>query len=277
MDQPRAPLRFLDGTFGRGGHTSRLLKAFPRAQVFAFDKDATAVEVAKDLIKTKFHNRLHIIHDDFKNLRNHGLGFFDGALFDLGVSSPQFDEAERGFTFSASGPLDMRMDQKQELKASDIINGWSEKELSDLFYHVGEVRKPNRVVRAIVHDRKEQPFETTDQLAGLIERVDKFKKGKNHPATGYFMALRIAVNGELDGLQEFLEELPLTMEPASRICVISFHSGEDRIVKNAFRNLNKKLGRIVNKKVVVPTKDEVAHNPRARSAKLRVFETGGKV
>ena len=229
------------------------------------------------MIKNHFGNRLNIIHDDFKNLQKHDLGFFDGALFDLGVSSPQFDEAERGFSFNLDGPLDMRMDQSQGATAADIINEWSEKELSDLFYHLGEVRKPNRVVRAIVHDRETGKFKTTRQLAGLIERVDKTKRGKNHPATGYFMALRIAVNAELENLSEILEALPLHMEPASRICVISFHSLEDRIAKVSFKKINKKFGMIINKKVIIATKEEVNENPRSRSAKLRIFETGGQI
>lgn len=279
MEQPHGPTRILDGTFGRGGHTSALLKKMPRVEVVAFDKDQDAVKFAESNTIKTWGKRLKIIHDDFKNMESYNLGFFDGVLLDLGVSSPQFDEAERGFSFMHDGPLDMRMNKNQKENAADIINNYSEKELSDLFYQLGEVRKPNRVVRAIVHDRKTAPFTTTRQLAGLIERVDGRKRGhklkQTHPATGYFMALRIAVNGELEGLDRFLENMPLHMEPGGRICVISFHSLEDRIVKTVFKKLNKKFGTIINKKVITATDEELKENPRARSAKLRIFETGG--
>ncbi len=274
-DQPRQPLRFFEGTFGRGGHTKALLDKFPKVCIVGFDKDQEAVKYAEeeysDYIKA---NRLKVIHDDFRNLEKHSLGLFDGALFDLGVSSPQFDDAQRGFSFSHDGPLDMRMNLNQTLTAQDTVNQLSEKELSDLFFNWGEVRRPNRVVRAIVHDRKEKPFTTTLQLAGLIARVDG-RRGRNHPATNYFMALRIYVNRELVGLTEFFESMPAQLERGSRMVVISFHSLEDRIIKNVFRKLDKRDGKIINKKVIMASDDEVSANARARSAKMRIFEKGG--
>jgi 16S rRNA (cytosine1402-N4)-methyltransferase len=283
-EQPRAPMHFLEGTFGRGGHTRLLLNKFPRAKVVSFDRDQSAIDYAKEHFATQIKaGRLKVIHDDFRNVVKHDLGLFDGALFDLGVSSPQFDEAGRGFSFMNEGPLDMRMDRSQELTAAEIVNTYSEKELSDLFYHLGEVRKPNRVVRAIVHDRENELFTNTRQLAGLIERVERAGRRKsgnrrergNHPATNYFMALRIAVNSELEGLPEFLEAMPLGMEPGSRMVVISFHSLEDRIVKNAFKRMHKEFGKIINKKVITAGAVELSTNPRARSAKMRIFEMGG--
>ncbi len=277
MKQPKAPLRILDGTFGRGGHSIELLKTFPTSEIVAFDKDQSAVEFAKETYKDLCGVRLNIIHDDFKNLDRHNLGIFDGALFDLGVSSPQFDVGARGFSFMHDGPLDMRMNKDDPLTAQEIINGYSEKDLSDLFFHVGEIRKPNRVVRAIIHDRVETPFKSTRQLASLIERVDGRSRGKTHPATSYFMALRLTVNGELEGLGDFLTGLPKNMEAGARLCVISFHSSEDRIVKNSFKLMNKKSGIIINKKVITASDGELERNPRARSAKLRIFQMGDPI
>jgi 16S rRNA (cytosine1402-N4)-methyltransferase len=281
MEQTRRPMHFFEGTFGRGGHTNSLLKNFPKSKTITFDRDAQAVEYGKEKFSQEISSgRLVIIHDDFRNLKNHKLGHFDGALLDLGVSSPQLDLAERGFSFMHDGPLDMRMDQNQELTAAQILNEYSEKELSDLFYHWGEIRKPNRVVRAIVHDRKETPYTTTRQLASMIERVDgrgRNKRKGHHPATNYFMALRIAVNGELEGLVEFCEDMHLHLEPGSRFIVISFHSLEDRIIKQTFRKMNKRYGRIINKKVIIAGDEELERNPRARSAKMRIFEMGGHV
>src|ERR1017187_1166167 len=153
MNQPRVPHRILEGTCGRGGHTEAILKAFPQASVVSFDRDDDAIEFAQVHFKNYIDSgRLQIIHDDFRELVKHRLGLFDGAFFDLGVSSPQLDQAERGFSFMQEGPLDMRMGKNQETTAAEIINEWDEKDLSNLFYEWGEVRKPNRVVRAIVHD-----------------------------------------------------------------------------------------------------------------------------
>jgi 16S rRNA (cytosine1402-N4)-methyltransferase len=276
-EQTKVPHKFLDGTFGRGGHTRALLKKFPDAKVYGFDRDEEAVAHAKEEFSLEIkENRLSIVHDDFRNFSNHNLGPFDGALFDLGVSSPQFDAAERGFSIQNDGPLDMRMDRRQELTAAEVINTYSEKELSDIFYKWGEIRHPNRVVRAIVHDRSTSPFTRTRQLASLIERVERAggAKKKIHLGTPYFMALRIAVNGELENLAEFFKTVPKYIDDGGRVVVISFHSLEDRIVKWVFRSADKIQGKIITKKVVIPSDEEIEINPRARSAKLRVFEKG---
>ena len=253
------------------------LKIFLKPRVCAFDRDDEAVGFAKkEFAKEILEKRFQIIHGDFRELKSHNLGAFDGALFDLGVSSPQFDQGERGFSFSLDGPLDMRMDRNQSLTAADIVNTYEEKELSDIFFNWGEVRHPNRVVRAIVHDRGETPFTTTRQLASLIERVERAggTKKKIHLATPYFMALRIAVNQELENLAEFFESIPV--EEGGRIVVISFHSLEDRIVKWAFRRMDKEKGKIITKKIVMASDEETEVNPRSRSAKLRIFEIGSR-
>ena len=186
------------------------------------------------------------------------------------------------------GPLDMRMDRGQELTAERILATWTEAELNDVFKSYGEVRSPYRVVRALVHDRKTKPFVRTRQLAGLIERVEGWKKKGMHPATNYFMALRIAVNEELSGLEDFLIRIVGALSEGARAAVISFHSLEDRIVKTTFRTLQnpcscppefplcqcgkKSAGKVVNRKVIIPSDEEIKANPRSRSAKLRVFE-----
>ena len=276
MEQVRTPIRFLDGTLGRGGHMQSILKTFPSSKIVCFDKDQQAIQFAQETFNSWITaGRLQLINDDFKNLSKHGLGLFDGALFDLGVSSPQLDQAERGFSFMHDGPLDMRMSTEDEVTAEEIVNTYEEKELSDIFYHWGEIRMPNRVVRAIVHDRKANPFKTTKQLASLIERVEGWKKKGSHPATHFFMALRIAVNGELEGLEKFIEDMPTFLEPGARLLFISFHSLEDRIVKTVFRRMNKNVGTIINKKVIISGDEELEINPRSRSAKLRIFERGG--
>jgi 16S rRNA (cytosine1402-N4)-methyltransferase len=284
QQQPRHPKKILDGTFGRGGHTRALLDHFPGCQVVAFDRDEAALKFGRIQFDTEISaNRLFLVHEDFRQVGHSQLGPFDGALFDLGVSSPQFDEAERGFSFQNDGPLDMRMDRRQTLTAAEIINTYSEKEISDIFFKWGEVTHPNRVVRAIVNDRVQDPFTRTRQLSSLIERVEKAGAAKRrsrtrnpriHWATPYFMALRIAVNMELEGLSEFFENFPEQLENGGRVAVITFHSLEDRIVKWAFRKAETKWGTIINKKVITATEEEIENNPRARSAKLRIFERG---
>ena len=265
-----AELRYLDGTFGRGGHFRSLKMMLPTMKAVALDQDPEAVEFAKKKFSPLVQSGdLNVIHRNFSNFSELNLGLFDMMLLDLGVSSPQLDEAHRGFSFYHHGPLDMRMDSSQELKAADLVNGLSEKELNDLFFKFGEVRKPFRVVRAIVHDRKEKPYETTEELSSLIERVDGWHRKGYHPATNYFMALRLAVNDELGVVERALPEMIKALKPGGRLAVITFHSLEDRIVKYAFKEST--LGRPLFKKVMIPTDEESEKNPRARSAKLRVF------
>lgn len=267
----RSEVRYFDGTFGRGGHYSVLKKNLPQMKAVVLDQDPEAVEYANKKFSSMVESGdLTVIHKNFSQFSDLNLGLFDMMMLDLGVSSPQLDESRRGFSFYHNGPLDMRMDSSQSLTASALVNGLPEKELNSLFQNLGEIRKPFRVVRAIVHDRKEKPFESTQQLAGLIERVDGWHRKGHHPATNYFMALRLAVNNELDVVKETLPKMMEALKPGGRLAVISFHSLEDRIVKYAFKD--SQLGEQIHKKVIIPTDEECEKNPRARSAKLRIFE-----
>jgi 16S rRNA (cytosine1402-N4)-methyltransferase len=271
------PKWILDATFGRGGHTRALMEAHPHAKVIALDQDAAAVEYAKTSFAAPIAaHRLLVEHFNFHNvaqLKDRPDEGFDVILLDLGVSSPQLDEPERGFSFYNDGPLDMRMNQGQDLTAAGVINSWPEVELNALFQKYGEIRRPQRVVRAIVNDRTDKPFQTTREVASLIERVDGWRKKGHHPATQYFLALRMAVNNELAGLESCIPDLMRALSAKGRLIIITFHSLEDRIIKYAFREA-KELGFPLTKKVVIPSDEETETNPRARSSKLRVFQRG---
>jgi 16S rRNA (cytosine1402-N4)-methyltransferase len=264
---------YLDGTFGRGGHYRALQHVMQNLKATALDQDLAAIEYAKENFAAAVSaGALSILHTNFADFAAINKDqFFDMILLDLGVSSPQLDQAERGFSFYHNGPLDMRMNQTQVLTAEFLVNTCSEEELLKIFRDYGEVYRPGRVVRAIVHDRKEKAFQTTAQLAGLIERVDGWMVKGHHPATKYFMALRLAVNSELEVVAKALPKMINFLKPRGRLAVISFHSLEDRIVKNIFRE-SENFGRSVYKKVIGPTQEECDRNSRARSAKLRVFE-----
>ncbi|MEN0058621.1 MAG: 16S rRNA (cytosine(1402)-N(4))-methyltransferase RsmH [Bdellovibrio sp.] len=264
--------RYFDGTFGRGGHYSAVKHTIPQMVATVMDQDLAAVNYAKSQFQTDVQaGQLNVIHGNFSQFSDHNLSNFDMMLLDLGVSSPQLDQAERGFSFYQDGPLDMRMNQQQGLTAEVLVNTATESELIRIFKDFGEVYRPARVVRAIVHDRKEKAFQSTKQLAGLIERVDGWQVKGHHPATKYFMALRLAVNSELEVVATALPRMIQALNPGGRLAVISFHSLEDRIVKNIFREAEA-FGRSVYKKVIVPTQEECDINSRSRSAKLRVFE-----
>lgn len=274
VEQKKSSVKYLDACFGRGGHYSLLEKRIPGLQTLAFDQDLEAVKYAQQQFPELLASgKLQIIHDNFVNFSSYTTEKFDMILLDLGVSSPQLDQAHRGFSFYQDGPLDMRMNQNENVTAKDLLHELSEKELIHLFQEYGEVRSPFRVVRAIVHDRKTKKFDSTKDLASLIERVDRWRHKGKHPATQYFMALRIAVNRELDVLQKTLPEMMTSLNPGGRIAVISFHSLEDRIVKNIFKS-HVEFGSLINKKVIVASDAESEINPRSRSAKLRIFERG---
>lgn len=272
-----------DVTFGRGGHSSALLEKLPQLKIFGIDRDRTALEYGREHFSSFIEQgRLELLHADFSEftdvfrekirprLPNQGLDFI---LADLGVSSPQLDEASRGFSFYHDGPLDMRMDQSRGSTAADLINTMSEPDLLEVFRILGEVRDPRRVVRAIVSDRDSVPFTSTAQLSGLIERIEGWRKKGHHPATKYFLALRLAVNAELDQVKQAIPNFIEALASRGRLLVITFHSLEDRIAKVAFKAALDQ-GHLVNKKVIQPSWDEQKSNPRARSAKLRVFEKG---
>lgn len=262
-----------DGTFGRGGHLEALMNRFPDAKAVAFDRDPDAIAFAQDKFASVLSTgKLTVVHRDYRDLKSEDFGLFDFMLLDLGVSSPQLDLAHRGFSFYHDGPLDMRMNTSEGPTAADILNESSEEELIRIFQELGEVRKPYRVVRAIVHDRKEKLWESTKQLAGMIERVEGWKVKGHHPATQFFMALRMAVNTELEGVHLGIRQCMAGLKDGGRLAVITFHSLEDRIVKQIFRG--DASGFCVNKKVIQATEEEVKINPRARSAKLRIFQKG---
>ena len=283
------PLRYgFDGTFGRGGHTAALLKDHSDLMMIAFDQDAQAIEFGKKTFATEIASeRLCLVRANFEDidlalatLKKIGAKVdekFDFMLFDLGVSSPQLDIAERGFSFYHDGPLDMRMDDRIELTASKIVNEGTEQDLARIFIGHGEVERPFKVIRAILQDRGAKPFTSTKQLAQLIERVDGWVKKGFHPATQYFMALRLEVNRELDVVLKAMPAAAKALSPGGRLAVITFHSLEDRIVKNFIREvedegaLGADFGESVKRKPIVPSDSEIKQNPRSRSAKLRMF------
>ncbi len=273
--QPDAKLRYFDGTFGRGGHLKALLENYPQISAVAVDQDPEAIQFAQENFKEWIaEGRLQIHHANFSDYTKEKYGEFDLMLLDLGVSSPQLDQGPRGFSFYHEGPLDMRMNNSAGPTAADLIRDLSEEELNDLFKNLGEIPRPYRVTRAIVNDRDEKPFLTTRDLAGLIERVEGWHRKGFHPATQYFMALRLYVNRELEVVENSLENLAHGLRSKGRLAVLTFHSLEDRIVKNKFKELAETMdaGSIVNKKVIQAEWNEAKENPRARSAKLRVFE-----
>ena len=277
---------YVDGTFGAGGYTAAIL-ATPGTRVVALDRDPTAI--ASGLTSGTVDARLTLVEARFGTLdgvvERLSLPPLDGVVLDIGVSSMQFDEAERGFSFRFDGPLDMRM-SREGRSAADIVNGAGEEELADILYHYGEERASRRIARAIALDRKTQPFTSTRALAEMIARIMPGKPGDIHPATRSFQALRIAVNDELGELHDALEAAERRLAPGGTLAVVTFHSLEDRIVKRFFqgrsgradagsRHLPSEIHRpaptfaSTGKQPVVPSADEVAANPRARSAKLR--------
>jgi 16S rRNA (cytosine1402-N4)-methyltransferase len=267
---PPEPRKLLDGTFGRGGHSSALLQRYPNLHVVGVDQDLTAIEHGQKVIEPQFPGRLTMFHGTFAKFTEQNKENFDLILLDLGVSSPQLDNPERGFSFYHNGPLDMRMNQNQKISAATMINEWDEEDLVDIFKNYGEVRSPYRVIRAILFDRQTKPFTTTHQLAGLIERVEGWQKKGKHPATQYFLGLRLRVNQELESVQDSLPRMIRSLVPGGVLVVMTFHSLEDRIAKNIFKE-HEEFGYRINKKVIVASDEEQKLNPRSRSAKLRGF------
>ncbi|MEL6158567.1 MAG: 16S rRNA (cytosine(1402)-N(4))-methyltransferase RsmH [Cyanobacteria bacterium J06623_5] len=258
---------YLDATVGGAGHSEQLLRAAPEVALVALDQDLQALAAAKKRL-VPWRDRTTFHHTNFARY-DPGNRRFDGILADIGVSSTQLDQAQRGFSFRHEAPLDMRMDSTQPLTAEEIVNHWDEKTLADTIYKYGEERLSRRIARKIVENR---PFRTTTELAYAIGGAfpPKARRGRIHPATRTFQALRIAVNAELDVLTQFLARAPNWLKPGGRLAIISFHSLEDRIVKYAFRG-DERL-QIITKKPLVATQEEVRGNKRSRSAKLRVAE-----
>jgi len=259
--------RFLDATVGGGGHSALILTWDEHCRLVALDQDTIALQAAQTRL-AEFGDRVTFHHTNFAEF-NPGNLRFDGILADIGVSSAQLDRPERGFSFRQMAPLDMRMNQHQELSAADIVNHWDETALANLIYEYGEERLSRRIARKMVEQR---PFQTTTELAAAIADCvpKKYRYGRIHPATRTFQALRIAVNAELEVLKTFLAHAPDWLGPGGRLVLISFHSLEDRIVKYAFRQDDRL--KIVTKKPLIATESEIQMNPRSRSAKLRVAE-----
>ncbi len=257
---------YLDATVGGGGHSEQILAAAPDVQLVAIDRDAAALAAARAKLDS---DRVTYWHGNFADYQPPPGVEFAGAIADLGVNSSQLDIAERGFSFQQAAPLDMRLDQRQDLTAAEIVNHWNETELANLIYRYGEERLSRRIARRIVQQR---PFETTTDLAGAIAAAvpASYRHGRIHPATRSFQALRIAVNGELDALEKFLERAPHWLQPGGKLALISFHSLEDRLVKHSLRG--NELLRVLTKKPIVADEAEKRANPRSRSAKLRLAE-----
>ncbi|MBW4540891.1 MAG: 16S rRNA (cytosine(1402)-N(4))-methyltransferase RsmH [Myxacorys chilensis ATA2-1-KO14] len=257
---------YLDATVGGGGHAELILSA-AEVQVTALDQDENAIAAAQSKLQ-RFGDRVQFHQSNFATFAPGELKF-DGILADLGVSSAQFDIAERGFSFRHEAPLDMRMDQRQELTAAEVVNHSDESELANIFYVYGEERLSRRIAKQIVERR---PFTTTTALADEIAHSvpKQYRYGRIHPATRSFQALRIFVNRELEVLETFIETAPQWLAPGGRLAIISFHSLEDRIVKHRLKE--SPFLKVLTKKPIVPQEDERRENPRSRSAKLRIAE-----
>ncbi|MBT3367311.1 MAG: 16S rRNA (cytosine(1402)-N(4))-methyltransferase RsmH, partial [Nitrospina sp.] len=283
----------VDGTLGDGGHTEFILKnTAPDIRVFAIDRDLSAIERARERL-SPFRDRVTLAHGNLGDIKSlaaqNGITHIAGLLMDLGVSSPQLDTPGRGFSIQHDGPLDMRMDPSQKTSAAELLEKLSDIELMSIIKNFGEERYSKRIVRAIRKEQAERPITTTGQLSRLVARVvSSPRHSRIHPATRTFQALRIAVNDELEQLKSALQDVVGLLNSTARLVVISFHSLEDRIVKTFFRDEQKGCScppkipqcicgrsqtlKIITRKPLVPSEDEVAQNPRSISAKLRVAE-----
>ena len=285
---------YVDLTLGRGGHSKEILKRLKNGRLIAFDKDETAIEESKKNLEP-FSSKFTGIHDDFRNFRSHldelKIEKIDGIMADLGVSSPQFDDAERGFSYKENARLDMRMDKRQKFSAYELINEYSLKDLTRVFREYGEDKYSYQIAQKIVKVRQEKPIETTSELVDVIKSCKPQKElaKKGHPAKQIFQAIRIEVNDELGALKIALQDALKSLKVGGRACFISFHSLEDRLIKNAFAAVSKVEGsrhnvfalpteadkpdyRLVNNKVITATENELESNPRSKSAKLRIIE-----
>ena len=290
---------YCDGTLGGGGHSEAILKASGgTASLYGIDRDVTAIEAATERLRQYpgFHAIRGNFHDGKVLLEEAGAGPLDGVLLDLGVSSPQLDTPERGFSYHENAPLDMRMDRSEGMTAADFLNTADERELTRVIREYGEEKWAARIAAMICEHREKQPMETTFDLVDAVDAaIPKAvrRKDDGHPARRTFQAIRIAVNDELAPLEQALKDFAACLKPGGRFCVITFHSLEDRIVKNCFRTLEhpcicppkapictcgrKPSLKVLAGGVVAPTKEETERNPRARSAKLRVAEKIGEV
>ena len=284
---------YLDGTLGRAGHSLEIVKRLTTGRLIGIDRDETAIAAAQERL-ADYADRVTLVHSNFDRvgeiLDELGIDGADGMLFDLGVSSPQLDDAERGFSYRHDAPLDMRMDRTAALCAREVVNEWSYEELRRILFAYGEERYAPLIAKHIVQKREEAPIETTLQLAEIIKAAmpPSALREKQHPAKRSFQAIRIAVNGELDALPPMLEAAADKLHTGGRLAVISFHSLEDRVIKQTMQALatgctcppnfpvcvcgKKPKMKLISRKPIVSGEAELAYNPRARSAKLRVAE-----
>lgn len=287
---------YVDCTLGGGGHSGLILsKLSENGKLYSFDQDITAINFNKDKFKEENKlGKINFIKSNFRNiseeLNKRNILGVDGILYDLGVSSPQFDNADRGFSYNYDAPLDMRMDQSQSLTARDVVNDWSYEQLVRIFFRYGEEKFAKSIARRIEKVRQQTPIETTGQLVDLIKEAipAKARRKGGHPAKKTFQAIRIAVNDELGALEESLEQALDLLNPGGRISVITFQSLEDRLVKVMFKqktslpelppglpvipDSQKVEYKLITRKPIVPSEDEITHNNRAHSAKLRIIE-----
>ncbi len=285
---------YVDGTLGRAGHSSQILKQIPNGHLYSFDKDMHAIQKC-DVILSDIASNYTLVHSDFSKMKSvlqeQDVKEVDGVLLDLGVSSPQFDEAERGFSYRFDARLDMRMDQSQPLSAYEVINEYTYEQLVRILFQYGEEKFAKQIARKIEKARELAPITTTFELVDIIKSSlpSKVLNAKGHPAKKSFQAIRIEVNNELATLKQTLEDMIPTLKIGGRICVISFHSLEDRIVKDCFQSYTKKEKvnkrmivmpdqeeekpyRLVERKPIIATEEELKENKRSHSAKLRVIE-----
>ncbi|WP_278683803.1 16S rRNA (cytosine(1402)-N(4))-methyltransferase RsmH [Paraclostridium bifermentans] len=285
---------YVDCTMGGAGHSKEIVKRLSKDGLFiGFDQDINAINTAKERL-SEYSDRVKFVHSNFQNLKNElekiGVYKVDGVLADLGVSSHQLDEADRGFSYMKDAPLDMRMDIRCSFSAYDVVNTYSEAELSKIIKDYGEDNWDKRIAKFIVEGRKEKNIETTGELVEIIKKAipKKARIDGPHPAKRTFQAIRIEVNNELGVITEMIDDAASIMNEGGRICIITFHSLEDRIVKNAFRDLatdcicpphipicqcdKEALVKVITRKPILPTDKEIEENPRSRSAKLRVAE-----
>lgn len=287
---------YVDCTLGGGGHSRLILsKLGENGHLYSFDQDQTAIDYnQKNLAEYVAKGQVTFVKSNFRNLKNElnhlGIDGVDGVLYDLGVSSPQFDDAGRGFSYRFDAPLDMRMDQTQKLNAREVVNEWSYNDLVRIFFRYGEEKYSKQVARKIESTREEKPIETTGELADLIKSAipAAARRTGGHPAKKIFQAIRIAVNDELGVLEESLEQALQILNPAGRISVITFQSLEDRLVKRMFKEQTeigdlpaglpiipddmKPKYKLINRKPIIPSEDELEENRRSHSAKLRIIE-----
>ena len=282
---------YVDATLGYAGDSSEILKRITKGKLFAFDRDQEAIFYSEEVLK-KIGNNYQIIHSDFVDMKEKllelGVTKVDGILFDLGVSSPQLDE-NRGFSFMREENLDMRMDQSESLSAFDVVNNYSYEQLRDIFYQYGEEKRSSFIASKIVSDRQKKQIKTTTELTDIIKSAVGAKYYyKTHPERNIFQAIRIEVNHELDDLKKVLPEAISLLKPGGRLVVITFHSLEDRIVKQIFKKYSEvdkmvkglpdipleyqPLIKLINKKPILPSEEELKENTRSASAKLRIVE-----